>query len=342
MAKRPTRCGMRGTVIAATLLLVEQCPCQPNATLPNLKLEWPQVQGCPTGDEVRRAVAQHLGESSGHTNEVDAIAVLEYRTGYHLVLAMRGSAGQDTRELNGETCQSVVDAAVVILAVTLGAEAGELARKDGVTSTVAAQSDWGVPRPRTVLHPDGSVTLTRRRFELPPTVQPSSWNRGIGLGLYVPFHIARSALLGVIASGNVQHSGWRLQSDIGWVPERKLGLASDSSRGAWVTLGVIALSAGPVIQRGMWEWIPRIGFSEQLLHGRGFGADATSSRWAYFPSARVGSMLQLRASSPLYVSAMLDVTVPFRRPALLIVPGGEVLRPAYLGIDVALWAGLRF
>ncbi|HMA97107.1 MAG TPA: hypothetical protein VKP30_30695 [Polyangiaceae bacterium] len=334
--------GIRGTVVAATLLVVEACPCQPSATLPSLKLEWPQVQGCPTGDEVRRAVAQHLGESSGYTNEVDAIAVIEHRTSYHLVLSMLGSAGQDTRELNGDTCQSVVDAAVVILAITLGAEPGELARKDEVTSTVVPQSNWSALPPTTGQRLSSNVKLMRRRFELPPTEMPNSLSLGIGLGLYVPFHISRSALLGVIASGHVERSGWRLQSEVGWVPERKLGLAGDSSRGAWVTLGLIVISAGPVIQRGALEWIPRIGFSEQVLHGRGFGADATASRWVYFPSARVGSVLQLRALSPLYVSAMFDLTVPLRRPALLIVPGGEVLRPAYLGIDTALCVGLRF
>lgn len=335
--------GIRGSVIASTLLFVESSPCQPNPTLPELGLEWPQVQGCPTGDEVRQAVAQQLGEGSGRTHAVDAIAVLDYRAdGYHLLLSTRGASGQDTRELSAETCQSVVDAAVVILAITLGAEAGKPALEHEALSTAVPASNGSAAPPPLVAALPSDVKLTRRRFELAPAKVADPLSLGLGLGLYVPFRIARSALLGVITSGFVEHSGWRLQGDLGWSPERKLGLASDSSRGAWVTLGMIAVSAGPIIEQGRWAWLPRLGFSEQVLHGRGFGADATSTRWAYFPSARVGSVLELRVLSPLYLGALLDLAVPLRRPALLIVPEGEILRPAYLGVETALCAGLRF
>src|SRR5512145_3068130 len=129
MIERARRClpvhTFRVSVFATSLLFAATSSGQPTASLPNLQLDWPSVEGCPSEEEVRQAVAQHLGPTAVHTSPVSAKAVIDRTSVFRLVLSTVNSSGPGTRELSGDTCDSVADAAVIILAIMLGGEAVE-------------------------------------------------------------------------------------------------------------------------------------------------------------------------------------------------------------------------
>ncbi len=335
-ARTRVGCGLA----AACLLVAERSQGQPASTLPSLQLDWPSIEGCPSPDEVRLAIASHLGEAKGQSNAVVATAIVEHKTGYHLFLYTRSGAAAGTRELTGDTCRGVADAAVVILAMMLGA--------DSVAPAVEVHADAGesVPQRRwpaiEARAVPSRVMLTAREFRLSATTTLGFLAPRIGIGAWVPIGSMRTPRLGVTANAVADLSGWRLSAQVGWVPEQKVGLVGDTGRGAWVTLLSAAVSVGPALRHGQWEFVPRIGISEQILRGTGFGVDFPEPRSVYFASARLGVLLQLRLMSQVYVQSTLDLSVPFRRPSILLDPGGEVLRPARLGFDAGLLLALRF
>jgi hypothetical protein len=322
--------------------MVASSQAQPASVLPRLQLDWPSVEGCPSRDEVRRAIAHHLGDATGRTNTVAATAVIEHTTMYRLVLYTRAGTGVGTRELSGDGCRSVADAAVVILAMMLGA--------DGVASTAEVHGDAAesMPQPgRVALHAIEQRPLPRTRVTVVPRefrfgTLPVLGSPRIGAGIWVPFGIIRATPLGLVANVETDLMAWRLVAHVGWVPEKRVGLDGNAARGARVTLVSAGVSAGPELKHGRWEFVPRIGISEQVLRGTGFGVDVPVPRSAYFAAARLGELLQLRLMSRIFVQSAVDVSVPLRRPALLLEPGGEVLRPAHLGLDASLLMVLRF
>src|SRR5512145_1644665 len=109
----------------AAMSRVESAAAQSSVVLPNLRLDWPNVAGCPSRDEVRLAIAHHLGSATARSNVVRATATIEDGAEYRLVLHTQSSAGTGTRALRGDTCRSVADAAVVVLAILLGEDGSQ-------------------------------------------------------------------------------------------------------------------------------------------------------------------------------------------------------------------------
>lgn len=122
----------RRTVTGIALLLLV-------AALPNLELEWRAPPGCPSRSFVESEIARLLG---GIDQTSPLIVEVDLRQGpgvWVAALRLRGARGDESRELEGETCESLAKAVAVITAMVLTeAPLDEKAPQPVITGTVAA------------------------------------------------------------------------------------------------------------------------------------------------------------------------------------------------------------
>lgn len=86
------------------------------AAVPGLTLRWTAPAGCPTGEQVERAVSQQLGEDTKPpTPALTVSGDFAFVEGGWRVLLRNSQGGE--RTLTGSTCRAVASAAVVVIAL---------------------------------------------------------------------------------------------------------------------------------------------------------------------------------------------------------------------------------
>lgn len=324
-------------LFGACLLFPSISRAEPHRVLPMLELSWPKLADCPSREDIYRAIVAHLAGTPSSNDWLVAAVDIDRVADYRLTLRTQSRSGQSIREVTGVDCRSVSDAAVVMLAMLLageGSDLGEPRVSPNPRLRADTQAGWS-PR-------SGRIRVSLLDLRLGNARRGHTIPLRIGIGGWVTLGLASTPLLGLSLGGSADLRGWRWFAEVGWIPETSLQLRSDSSRGADTTAVNGTLSSGPILRHGAWELVPRVGISGRVLQGSGFGVDMPVQSAAYYGAVVVGEALTLRVTGDLRLQSSLDLSLPWRRPALLLEPGGEVLRPARLGLDACVGMALLF
>ncbi len=85
------------------------------------ELSWHAPEACPTGVQVRVAVAQMVGPQPAAQLSVDAV-VTEIRGQWQLALELAGPQGTGQRALTADNCEALAQAAAVVIAIAIDPE----------------------------------------------------------------------------------------------------------------------------------------------------------------------------------------------------------------------------
>lgn len=299
-------------------------------------IEWDAPAECPSAEDARRAVARLIEPS-----RVSQLRLMfrSRRAGSVWIAELRTPGG--TRTLRGETCREVVDAAVVIWALAVGANPPE------PQETPDGESEAPVPQspPRPASPPAGASS--RRRvgpsLEAPPngphapTVPPSLLVRGslrvLGDVGTLPGPSAGVAVRVRVGSRRVSCE----LALLGLLP-RSTRLEASPSRGAdlyWFS-GQVAGCAAPLTDASLTTCF---GIEAGRLTGEGFGIDHPATEHAFWLAPTASLIQRLISARSFRLELGASLAVPALRPEFVLDQWGTVHRPAAASARLELGIG---
>jgi hypothetical protein len=270
-----------------------------------LELEWDTPAGCPDAQAVRAEVLRLAGTQG--SRRVMAKGSIRQAGDSDLTLtlttAFDGVTGE--RTLKGVACDSLTDAAALVLAVIVNPDLA--LGPPEPAAPPPAQAAPSQPRTRPLMSVGAYAGLQTGAIEaLSPSYMLSL---GMGLGRF-SLHL----LPGLTPPQDVS------------IPntERKVGgrlwLGTVDALGCW------SVGLGPAVLR------PCLGWNVTRLHGRGLGVAQPSESTVYWSAAE----LAVFAGLPLSRHLLLEIggigQVPLHRPRVYLDDIGAVSQPASLGL----------
>jgi hypothetical protein len=281
---------------------------QDSAEPSRLELDWAAPAGCPAGDAVRSDALRLAGATADGSRHLKARASIRpaAKTGWTLSLAtdLDGVVGE--RSLSGMSCESLAEAAALMLALILNPE-------------LAISAPPAAPPPPPP----------------PPAVVPERWphprwrlgaHGGIQTGTIQELSSAFALTLGV-AWGRLSlrlMPGFSLPQDVYVDSEQGLGgrlwLGSAAALGCWsAALGWMALS-------------PCLGVEVTRMKGRGLGVLQPRATSVYWSSAELGLFAGLPVGHGVHLELGALGILPLHRPTVYLDEIGRVSRPSVLGV----------
>jgi hypothetical protein len=307
-----------------------------------LPVEWDAPEGCASaGEFVARVVAQaEAVEGAEFSVAVRVRQRPDQR--WALVLDLEGGGGVDHREIEGETCEAVVDAAALIVALRLveAAERGDLvppvapAEPPQTTPESATIEPTPAP-PKTSTTPAAAIADESSRRP----ARPSGW---IAIGAGAALGVLPSVGAGVSADGGVQGRFWRVGVSVRGFPARVVDHPTASGvRGRFDLVEAGVLGCGmPTVRRVAFPLCARV--DAGALRGIGNGAVATPRpRWSPWIGVAASATVAWRIVRQVAPFVSAEGVVGALRPAYSV--GGEqepLFQAGRAGFRA--WVGVEF
>jgi len=237
-------------------------------------LRWEAPATCPSASEVAERLAARVGDGPGDVDSTRGEALVA-REGPRFVamLVVTTDAGSTTRRLEADTCDTVADAAVLIVAMVHAERTAPTLPEPPANATPEPTAP--TPPPATTPAPPTTPRVDTR----PPTPRVDARPR-TRAALLAEASLGMGGLprvgLGLGGGVAVLRPRWRGEL-VGryWTPrEAAIGPAQDDARVA-VAAGTIGAHAGPVWRLGPVELVAMAGVHAGVAVGRGRGVAVT-------------------------------------------------------------------
>ena len=279
-------------------------------------LSWSAPEECPSAAEVEGYVDRDLGAIAHGRTVVRANGVVSTRSDgrYGVELELdTGAARSSRRELTGVSCAEVSEAAALVVALTIRAEA-EPATK---------------PAPEPAREPEAEPVVNRH-------ARPY-----LAAALALDVGSLPKPTVGLSLAGGVTFAGLRVEPAIAvYAPQS--GDIAGTGEGAHFVLGAAQLRACAPFPRSELWLAPCLGGGVDLVHASGFGADETRVA-STFDAFGTGALLAGWDISPI-ISARLDVgaVLPLARPSFVVDGQGQVYHRGSVALRSLLGFELHF
>jgi len=262
-------------------------------------LSWSAPAECPSEADVASYVEHDLGAIANGRTVVRARGSAISPTEGHYTVELEldtGAATTSRRELSGVSCEEVAQAAALVVALTIRAEAEPESKPTQVPPRRTPESEPTVNRHA---RPFLAAALTADVGSLP---KPA---------------------VGLAVSGGATLGWLRFEPVLAYfAPET--AVTADTGEGAHLSLAAATLRACVPFPDGALWLAPCVGGGVDLVHASGFGADETRSPWT-FDAFGTGAVVGGWDISPI-ISARLELglVVPLARPDFVVDGGTEV------------------
>jgi hypothetical protein len=235
-----------------------------------VELHWHAPPSCPSETEVATSLASRLEPTTGTDDRVVADIVVARDGDVHVAdLVVTTRAGRTERRLEAPTCETVADAAVLIVAMVHAQTYGAPVVPTAPVTEVAPVTAAAPP-----------VTPTRQSTSTPEPA-PASRLRGSAFA-EIAVGFAGLPRVGPGLGGGLALLGRRFRAEIvgafWFAREAPIGL-EEQDASVDVRLWTVGAHAGPVLRAGPVEFALLVGGHGGLAHGEGDGvAISRSSR----------------------------------------------------------------
>lgn len=350
--RRPRRVrvdGVRGAApaaIAASVFVIGASaaaqPSPPPKAAAPITLVWTAPGECPTTAEVSARVEKLLGgPPAAADRRLEAIATVEpLPRGYRLEISLTADGATSGRILQGARCDSVADAAALVIALAFDPEAvAAQEAKQGVSETPdapadsapvpsAAPSDAPPPPP-----PPAAPAIVRIPVPIPPPPRPpppaDSGVTEITYGFFAQLvgdaGSLSSVVPGVRAGLSLGIGPYRIEPAFIAFPSAKSALPDRPTAGAEMRLLMGSLDAC----RRLWPWSARsdlglsaahacLGFEVGEMHGAGFGVTVPRSGGTVWAAPHAGLRAELSLARNVALTVDLGVAIPLNRSSFVL------------------------
>lgn len=275
------------------------------APRPAIELDWEAPPGCPDGDSVREEALRLIGPMAQGTHHLKASAAISpaVAKGWTLSLATDLDGVTGERTLSGTSCESLSDAAALMLALILNPD-------------LAAPKAPEPPAPKA-------------EPPAPPAWPKPRWQVGAHAGLQTGAIQSRSSTFALsfgIVLGRLSlriMPGLSLPQDVFVNTDERLG--GRLWAGTAGALGCFSQGLG-FLQLG-----PCVGFDVTRLAARGLGVLHPRETTVYWSSAEAGLLVGLPVGYGVHFELAGLGVVPLHRPTVYLDDIGPVSRPANFG-----------
>lgn len=308
-------------------------PEPPGASDVAVDLHWRAPSDCSDRAQVSARLQAALGSKAGElTIRVQVEGEAE---GYRAQVQLRGPAGDVLRSLSSPTCETLVDAVVLLAEVSVGeAEVPEPvpepeavpSRSPEAVPAIASEGEPGAADPEVLPTERGDEPVEPEPVEPEPVPDPpprspserssSSPLRGVArLAARAGGGVMPQVDLSAALSVGVARRWWRVEFvGAGWLP-REQPAAPDATVRIDLVSGELR-GCGVISPRGWLGVLPCVGLDAGAMRGRGQGSGLAEGRTSWQPWVAIAltpaATLRLHPRVGLWVGGSL--VVPLRRP----------------------------
>jgi hypothetical protein len=323
--------------LIALLLAATPAASRPEPLASRFELTWTAPEACPDRAQIEAAVALQLDRPPGSPNDPSVraqITITERATDWHaqLDLVVDGSGG--TRELQGESCETLASAVAFVVASTIDPNVTH--RATDFAALPSAYDLWlarQTPRLRDPqpLRADASLIPPRTRTTPPrPTTTPKL-RVGIGAAAVLAIGPLPGVAGGILGALALLHRRVRIELGATFLPAKTTRFDARPDAGGELRLVAADLRACP---RWQWQSIGLdacAGIQAGVLHGRGIGIDEPAATRQPWLAATLGPRLTYAPIRWLAIGLGADLLVPIVRPAFGVENVGRLWRPLPAG-----------
>lgn len=307
-----------GLASAALLVTPRLAFAQPTQER-SFSVAWQAPSECPDAAALEHYVDQVVGEAAAGplTVRASGSAARTPDGRYSATLELDiGASAPSTRELEGRDCEAVSQAAALVIALAIRAQAVP-------------------PPPRPAEPPPAPPPRPREPA-------PSTGPRGfLGLGPIVDFGSAPSAAFGLGLSGGLRWPALRLEPSLAYFAPRSQTVVDRPAVGADFALATLGVRA--CVPLGGVVWLgPCLGGGIDWLRGAGFGARAPRTGSAFSAVGRAGLLAGWDISSIISLRLELEGVLPLARPAFEVDGAGFVYRRSTIAARTAFGLDVHF
>jgi len=302
------------------VLLAVMLASVPAGAAAQVSSEWTLAEGCPDAEHARARADELLAEAA------EATLTVEISAGYRAHMRLEGAVEAE-RSLEDSDCVALVEATVVLAALSLGLPPPEVAV---VTEpTVADPVDVSPSAPATAPAPVRA-----------PTPAPSSEGHEprARVGLYGLVDTTVPApRLGVGLTGGLALGALRLDAGIEWLPGMRFDRDAGEGATFYALRGTLQVGASAAVASGPAGRLELGGYGRGelgVLHGRGFGVAQPESGGGVLWTLGAGGALGLVGDS-LGADLSAGVVLPVMRPTF-VLDGAPLFTPDSVGLRVSL------
>ena len=273
---------------------------------------WSAPPECPESRALLDAVAAELTAAPPTELGEVTVAVAIERRESRFVLRLTLGAGE-RREVEGDSCQGVIEAAALTLAMAL-----EVADDPSRGSLEVAAPPPPGPAP-----PAPEVVFRRSRSDVAGAVR-IGWTTEAGL---LP-----GFGQGLELGAGIAVAQWRIDAGVGYWFQQRTNTGAPGAE--------IAVLAVPV--RGCRQVLSTLrlsgclGLEVGVFQARGIGVTQTREDSALLFAPTMGFSAAQRLTGPLWLRAFVAGSVLLRRPSFAVLPDRELFTPARIGARVLL------
>jgi hypothetical protein len=338
-ARRRCSVWWRGALVARFALLTAARSAfaqgTPPATPAPVTLEWKATPECSDGPHVLEQVGRILGEGTGTRRQVTARVDVGTGDGgaWRVTLVVEADGASHQRNFEAESCQAVVDAVALILAIDVdpqvatraaasGAEPGAVPAVAPATATVPPPA----PPPTTAVATPPPLAPPRA-----PTSTPTSRAAGrtpLDFVIGASFAADVGSLPNLGAGANLavgaQRGGWRFELDGSyWGPQT--ANSSTSPGGATFQLGSGNARAAYLWSLRSFSLGPLLDVGLEGMHAQ--GQDGTKDNrhpTQFWALVGAGGLVTFRPFAPLALRLVLESEIPLPDPSFVVLnPGSQ-------------------
>jgi hypothetical protein len=286
-----------------------------------VELSWDAPAGCPNAETVRGGIARGVPSAPGGVARVRAAVVVRQVEAerWRASVDLHGADWAASRTLTGPTCDTVADAAGLVIVLAL---ATELHEREVVVEAPPPPPPRPPPAPPAqVVSSPSSPIVTVGALADAGTLPSATPGLALGLG----WHAVRA----------------RLELRGAFFSPQSATLAAPPGAGASVSLLAASLH-GCFLSRGALFWGPCVEAGAERLSGAGFGPIMAMKGTNWAPFAGGGLLAGLRLSRRIAAFASADAMFPLVRARFSIDQVGQVHQPAAVAFRGAAGLELRF
>lgn len=291
-------------------------------------LDWDAPTGCPSAPWIRSRLGALVSPGArGHAR----VRVRASPDRYDLTLAVTTRHGRTERTLQGPTCDSLAQAAVVVVAVVvdpLEASVRSTIPPPDPVSTVTSS----LPRSSAVARADARESGPPSTRDRRPIAIPLGITGGGGVGLLPRPHAFTRVRVGL---------AWR-RVDVSLTATHRFAqpIRSSMGGGAVISLSSGGIELGPVVGRGPWSIPLRVGLEAGAMVATGRDLDITQTALSPWLGAELSAGVAWAPVSWIALRFTAGATGSILRPSFGLDDGTVVYETAPLGARAGL--GLEF
>ncbi len=311
MSLRGLRAKAATTGFFCVALALVWLPCGTVRAEAELELVWRSPEGCPDAIWAMQRIRAQLGRDLSSTASAKlnaSVVITPVQDKYRLTLSTRRGATSGERAIEDARCTDLAEAATLMIALTVDADAVLDAQAQ---SDVSTQASGQTSTP-------GAAQKTPSDSELPPSLQPKPRARAakperdlrIRASVMGDAGFLPAPSLGPELTISIARAGFALEGGGFWLPQRR-------SQGAQsVVVGMWAFALRGCRQRASNRWIIGgcLGAELGSVTADGRGLQENLQKRAWFSALDGLVRVRLRMTQRMWLATDLGVSVPFLRP----------------------------